>query len=1135
MDLERWKTIEDIFQDALDLDASEREKFIDEKCAGDAELRAEVEKLIDRYETDESFLESPVWTDSRLFQPSLKQQIASSLDDEIVSRNGKESFIGRQVGAFRLVRELGKGGMGMVYLAERADGEFQQKVAVKLIKRGMDLDFIVKRFRHERQILANLNHPNIARLLDGGTTQDDLPYFVMEFVEGVPFLKFSEKNKLELREKLELFLAVCEAVSYAHRRKIIHRDIKPSNIIVTDEGTPKLLDFGIAKILDPDLIHESVMPTGTQMRLMTPEYASPEQVRGDEITPASDQYSLGVLLYELITGTRPYKFSSRSPHEIARVICEEVPSEPSSGEFGKLITESEDFDFDQDFCKKLDRIVLKALRKSPDERYDSVEEFAYDIRRFLSNQPVRAEVISEEAGKIGFPTAPEEAQKQTSVSSKEKASVQIAVQNKKAISPRRSGIKQGLFAVILSFLMLPFLIFLAAGGLLPGRFVVLVFLLSLFGGLIRGLYALIFESGEKDLTVLELNESKNSEAVTQSYTSSSRSSSNLWKIFLPLIGVAVLALFLYEIGSDTNNDFAPDAPKPPSINDWRTNFASTMKIRRLTTTGKEVLAAVSPDGNQIAYVSLNNEQQTLWLRQTEGVDAPRQIIPPDPAIYLGLTFSPDGKNLYYTKLDASYAHRHLYKISTDGNGEAEKIAENVMTAAGFSADGSKIAYYALSARTPSALSLYVGEVNPEGKLSATAEMVTLSHPEHFLGNPAFSADGQKIIYAANTFADEKHSTNFFVFDTEHKTNEKLDTAEFSDIAAIARRGDTNEIIVCAGENVSAPHQLWLVDYTSGETHRLTNDLNDYMSVSLDTNSTTVVSSEDQKSSNLWLTRLDDANNESLNTKPLTEETNGQDGLNGLEWTAGRQILYAGGAKENGVNLMNPDGSNNRRIDLGDSLPTQALMSADNRFLYFIDEKQLNSTVWRYEIATGSRLQITKDVSSTPAVTHDDKYLIYAAENDRHQLQLYRIPTEGGESVKMTLPLSLRPAVSPDDRLIAYYFRSAETANKWVIGITEIKENGSNRLIDLPPDANTLLDPFNRPLEWSPDGNWLYYLNDKNGVSNIFKISSGGNNKVRQLTNFTTGRIFNFSVSPDGKQAVLARGSTASNVVIFKGS
>jgi serine/threonine protein kinase/tetratricopeptide (TPR) repeat protein len=392
---EKWQKMESIFQLAMDLPSDERTEFVRRECQDDDDLRAEIEKLIPGAGTGKDFLESPAWMDNLLLESELRNGIINSLEDENRATVDR-LFTGRQIGVFRLTEEIGRGGMGVVYLAERADGEFYQKVAIKLIKRGMDTDFILRRFRQERQIAATLNHPNIARLLDGGTTEDNLPYFVMEYVEGSALFDYIVSQKLDLRDKLELFLKICAAVSYAHKKLIIHRDIKPGNILVGEDGEPKLLDFGIAKILDPDLIHESLMPTATQMRLMMPECASPEQVRGEEVTEASDQYSLGVLLYELLTGERPYKFPSRAPHEIARVICEELPSEPSSGAFGKSSLKKADASaaFDADYCKQLDRVVLKALRKMPSERYASVKEFARDIERFLNRETIHAEIYS---------------------------------------------------------------------------------------------------------------------------------------------------------------------------------------------------------------------------------------------------------------------------------------------------------------------------------------------------------------------------------------------------------------------------------------------------------------------------------------------------------------------------------------------------------------------------------------------------------------------------------------------------------------------------------------------------------------------------------------------------------------------
>ncbi|HEX8719808.1 MAG TPA: protein kinase, partial [Pyrinomonadaceae bacterium] len=314
---------------------------------------------------------------------------------------------------------VGRGGMGAVYEAFRADGEFRQRVAVKLIKRGMDTDFILRRFRNERQILATLDHPYIARLLDGGTTDDGLPYFVMEYIEGLPVYRYSDERQLTVAERLRLFSMVCDAVNYAHQKLVIHRDIKPSNILVTPGGVPKLLDFGIAKLLNPEFAGEITLdPTATAMRLMTPEYAAPEQVRGEPVSPATDVYSLGVLLYELLTGHRPYRLRNRSPHEVARVICEEEPPHPSV-----RITSPEDLlpanhpggsgspgsagDSDtlgylywcrgatvetlrRELAGDLDNVVMKALRKEPAERYRTADELREDIARYVEGRPVAA-------------------------------------------------------------------------------------------------------------------------------------------------------------------------------------------------------------------------------------------------------------------------------------------------------------------------------------------------------------------------------------------------------------------------------------------------------------------------------------------------------------------------------------------------------------------------------------------------------------------------------------------------------------------------------------------------------------------------------------------------------------------------
>src|SRR5947209_3926693 len=403
MSPERWKQIEEVFQSALDLPQDERGGFIASACAGDDALREQVEALVKQYEQAGDFIEAPA--------VAIAGFTGGSALNTTLEGAGEDPMAGRRVGSYRIVREVGRGGMGAVYLAERADSAFHKRVAVKVVKRGMDTDFILRRFRHERQILASFDHPNIARLLDGGTTDDGLPFFVMEYIEGQPVYRFCDAQRLTIAERLRLFCQVCDAVAYAHHHLVVHRDLKPSNVLVTREGAPKLLDFGIAKLLNPELMPETVTPTASAMRLMTPEYASPEQVQGFAVTPASDIYALGVLLYELLTGHRPYRFANRSPHEVARVVCEDEPEQPSravalhegvmpvetatGGETASVEAACKargatPETLRRELAGNLDNIIMKALRKEPSRRYPSVEEMREDIARHLEGRPISA-------------------------------------------------------------------------------------------------------------------------------------------------------------------------------------------------------------------------------------------------------------------------------------------------------------------------------------------------------------------------------------------------------------------------------------------------------------------------------------------------------------------------------------------------------------------------------------------------------------------------------------------------------------------------------------------------------------------------------------------------------------------------
>ncbi len=369
-DRRTWERVAALFDEALELTPPERAGFLDRACAGAAELRAEVEALLAADERAASFLADPADPIGSLFAAAVLERREEAAAERV----------GKRLGAYRLVAEIGRGGMGAVYLAERADGQFEQRVAIKLLQSGQQGDRVLRDFLRERQILARLEHPHIARLFDGGLTPAGEPYFVMEYVAGLPITDYCAHHRLAVEERLGLFLAVCEAVAAAHRAHVVHRDLKPSNILVDGAGQVKLLDFGIAKVLGP----EAGEMTHTAAA-MTPLYASPEQVRGLPATERTDVYTLGLLLYEMLTGRRAHRVDNESPEALIRAVLDREPERPSAA-----AGDSASAALRRRLRGDLDNIVLKALRKDPASRYPSAVALGEDIRRHLAGEPVAA-------------------------------------------------------------------------------------------------------------------------------------------------------------------------------------------------------------------------------------------------------------------------------------------------------------------------------------------------------------------------------------------------------------------------------------------------------------------------------------------------------------------------------------------------------------------------------------------------------------------------------------------------------------------------------------------------------------------------------------------------------------------------
>ena len=377
MDAERWRRARALFDELADVPAALWPERLQVLCPDDAEVRNEARALLEA----DAKTAAATGVAAKVMDAAAEQQ----------ERLATEKLVGTRVGPYSLLRQIGRGGMGQVWLAERADGEFDRKVAIKLIRAGWDAEELLGRFRAERQILAGLAHPNIAHLVDGGVTDDGKPWLALEYVEGANLREYCAQQRLDLDSRLRLFLTICDAVAYAHARLVVHRDLKPSNLLVDRSGQVKLLDFGIAKLIDADSATSAT-------RLFTPEYAAPEQVRGEVVTTAVDVYALGLLLYELLTGRHPYKVENSTPAAYERAILDQEPTRPSiavtrldeaAGDLAaqRHLTPSL---LARELRGDLDAVVMKALRKEPAQRYASAADFAADVQRYRDHRPVLA-------------------------------------------------------------------------------------------------------------------------------------------------------------------------------------------------------------------------------------------------------------------------------------------------------------------------------------------------------------------------------------------------------------------------------------------------------------------------------------------------------------------------------------------------------------------------------------------------------------------------------------------------------------------------------------------------------------------------------------------------------------------------
>ncbi len=949
MPQENWKKIDELFHAALEVkNRNEREEFLREKSGNDAELYAEVRSLLDSLDKTDDFLEIP----------------ATEVGAKLFLENENGKFLGEKIGSHRIISELGRGGMGTVYLAFRDDAEFEQRVALKIVRERMATPALIERFRRERQILANLNHPFIARLLDGGTTQDGTPYFVMEYLRGANAVEYASRHNLSVNERLKLFLKICEAVKHAHEQGIIHRDIKPTNVLVTNEGEPKLLDFGIAKVLQEN--EREAANTMTGFRLFTPEYSSPEQARGENLSVASDIYSLGVLLYELLTTHQPFDFTNRSPLEIAQIVCENEPERPSTAIYKRRETvEENDFEFDESKTAEtsrllrgdLDNIVLKAMRKEPLRRYATVSEFAEDIENYLKNLPVKARPNSAfyRTGKFI---------KRNRAASVLAALLLISIIGFSAFSlmPKRtakiypaSTIKPD-EAVKLSNLSATeeYLSFSA-----DGKNVFFVSNHQLYSVGIDGENLSLIKTNQPTLRVAESSDGKRFVFSTKDgIFVADKNFTNPKKV---------------SDCSAGRFSWSPDAkqivfgcPKNGKTNVFVADV-ETKNEQQLTDAEFCSDANFSPDGKRIAFTCETDKNLEIYAMNADGTNKIR--LTTDAANDRLPIFSPDGKHLAFTSDRTSNDEIFIMNAETGEDVWRATFSKGSSNEAAWSADGKFIAFRSDRDGTTG---VYLLNIEPKILAEKTSDEI----------EGAFSPDGKSIIYTSN-----RHG-QFQIFrrDTDGKNSRQITWGDFGN--GFPRYSPDGSKIVFSS-NRDGLDELYLMNADGTNQVRLTET--DAPSLrpawSFDGKKIAFVKTIEENKEIFTLDLFS-----GVETR-LTFDAKNDDFP---AWTAdGKIVFFSDRSGKNEVFQMNSDGSDIKNLTNNPANDGQMTVSKDGKIV-FTSNRTKTMELWLMNADGSNQIQLTftapDGFNSRPQFSPDGTQIIYNSnEQDREILRVINLP------------------------------------------------------------------------------------------------------------------------------------------------
>lgn len=965
----RWKKIEDIFSRAAAFDSAEnRRLFIEKSCGADAELKHEVLSLLENLEGAEDFL------NEELFSTGL--QILEADADEFLR---KKNFA-----HYKILKLLGRGGMGTVYLAE--DKKLKRPVALKILPRQFtNNEEHINLFKQEARAASQFSHPNIAHIYEFGNRGGQY-YLSMEYIRGTTLRETISENPLSLRESVIIALQICKALVVAHKSGITHRDIKPENIVVTaDDQTVKVLDFGLAKIEaitetnDDEILDTSILESSPSIVAGTTAYMSPEQVRGVETDKRTDFWSLGVVLYELVAGRRPFQGETRSDIHAAILLKE---AELPSAAFQYPI---------------LEKILKTALHKELSQRYQNADLMLKDLKSLLSE-------LGEKKNR------------------KDSKSVR-----EKTLQKESSGIFKH-----------PFLIAAGIGG-----------------------------------------------------------------IILLLFGIVVIK----------NRQTAGSDSKSFSV-----------KSQRITNRGRAVRSALSSDESLLAYALEENGEQAIYLFSTNESEPEKTklLLPYANRKISGLTFSPDSKELYFSSLSGDEAVKTLYKIPVTENAfEPEKILTGIENAPDISPDGKQIIYLRLSNDDTHEEIRIADADGKNDRLFYERRM-----PEYIphLTQPVFSSDGKKILFSGGIYHENRQEVYPFVVDAETGKAEQILKEAWEEIWHLDWLPDMSGFVLSGRQNRTYDNkQLWFISYPSGEIKRLTEDYNDYYGVSVSTaNGKTELSTIVlNRVAQLWKTSVGDEK-----SQPVGLTSEGNYGL-GLTQSAGGKI-YVGSTNSGNPDIwtIENDGRNLRQMTTAKQLDQNPLVTSDGQTVIFSSERSGIKTLWKMNADGSDQKAILEKATIDNFTLSPDGKTVYYYSYFEDKGALWRVGIDGANREKLVDGRFESPAVSPDGEQIAAVYKK-DGDDKYQLAVWNLTNKDSMRFIK-PLDGNAL--PGN--LYWRKDGKSVVYVVSQKGIGNLWEQSLDEPGSKRQLTFFTSSRLFHFAFSSDEKTVICARGQVEGYLVLM---